>query len=81
MQGWGRNIAPQGDITNARDLGLKSKIQKKFDSSFLIGKNFFGEDDSEKFYVYKLLRKVLKMIIVTGADGSGKYVTGWKSKG
>lgn len=81
MQGWGRNIAPQGDITNARDLGLKSKIQKKFDSSFLIGKNFFGEDYSEKFYVYKLLRKVLKMIIVTGADGSGKYVTGWKSKG
>ena len=81
MQGWGRNIAPQGDITNARDLGLKSKIQKKFDSSFLIGKNFFGEDDSEKFYVYKLFRKVLKMIIVTGADGSGKYVTGWKSKG
>lgn len=72
MQGWGRNID---------DLGLKSKIQKKFDSSFLIGKNFFGEDDSEKFYVYKLLRKVLKMIIVTGADGSGKYVTGWKSKG
>ena len=81
MQGWGRNIAPQGDIPNARDLGLKSKIQMKFDSSFLIGKNFFGEDDSEKFYVYKLLRKVLKMIIVTGADGSGKYVTGWKSKG
>ena len=81
MQGWGRNIAPQGDITNARDLGLKSKIQKKFDSSFLIGKNFFGEDDSEKFYVYKLLLKVLKMIIVIGADGSGKYVTGRKSKG
>ena len=29
MQGQGRNIAPQGDITNARDLGLKKQNTKE----------------------------------------------------
>ena len=29
----------------------------------------------------KLLGKTINMIIVNGADNSGEYITGWKSKG
>ena len=31
--------------------------------------------------IVKLLDKTINMIIVNGADNSGEYITGWKSKG
>ena len=51
------------------------KKPKTFDLSYFIGKNHFEEDGTQKYLVFKPLKKYFKVIV------NIKYISSWKSKG
>ena len=48
---------------------------KTFDSSYFIGKSYFGEDGTQNCLVFQAMYRYFKMI--TNTD----YISSWKSKG
>ena len=50
---------------------------KTFDSSYLIGKSHFDEDDTQNYLVFQPIIRYFKVNTITNTD----YVSSWKSKG
>ena len=48
---------------------------KTFDSSYVIGKSHFEEDDTQNYLVFQPLNKYFKVIT------NNNYISSWKSKG